>query len=126
LVDKHTTEGQDVDGKNVVLDYDKLVTGAFQHEIGHNLTGIHGDPGGLMDKVGTTVESSQIGGGTRVYTHYPSITKNAVQAMIMRINKPYGTDYAKDADYIQAVQSGLKPDPTKYGTTGRIYTEKKD
>ena len=125
LVDKHTTEGQDVDGKNVVLDYDKLVSSAFSHEIGHNLTGIHGDQGGLMDKVGTTVDNSGFN-GTKVYTNYPSVSKAAIGAMIQRIGRPYGTDYAKDADYIQAVQSGQTVKQTDYGTTGRIYTEKKN
>jgi RHS repeat-associated protein len=125
LVDKHTTEGQDVDGQNVVLDYDKLVSSAFTHEIGHNLTGIHGDPGGLMDKVGTQVQNNQIG-GTKIFTNYPSLGKAAIGAMIQRIDRPYGTDYAKDADYIQAVQSGQTVKQTDYGTTGRVYTEKKN
>ena len=125
LLNAHTTKGQDVDGQNVVMDYGKLISSALSHEIGHNLTGIHGDRGGLMDKVGTVVQNNQIG-GTKVFTNYPSVTKEAVKAMIMRIDKPYGTDYAKDADYIQAVQSGNKPAPDRYGTTGRIYTEKKN
>jgi len=125
LVDKHTTEGQDVDGTNVVLDYGKLVSSAFSHEIGHNLTGIHGDPGGLMDKVGTQVQNNQIG-GTKIFTNYPTVTKAAIGAMMQRIDKPYGTDYAKDADYIQAVQSGQTVNAKDYGTTGRIYTEKKN
>ena len=125
LVDKQTTEGQDVDGTNVVLDYSKLVSGAFSHEIGHNLTGIHGDDGGLMDKVGIQVQQNQIG-GNKTYINYPSLSKAAIGAMIQRIDKPYCTDYAKDADYIQAVQSGQAVNAKDYGTTGRIYTEKKN
>ena len=126
LVDKHTTEGQDVDGTNVVLDYGKLITGAFSHEIGHNLTAMHGDPGGLMDKVGTQVQQNQIG-PNRIYTNYPSVSKAAIGAMMQRIDRPYGTDYAKDADYIQATQGGkVTVSPSSYGTTGTIYTEKKN
>jgi RHS repeat-associated protein len=125
LVEKHTTEGQDIDGQNVVLDYSKLLSSAFSHEIGHNLIGLHGDAGGLMDKVGTTVDRSGFS-GTKILTNYPSVTKAAIGTMIQRINMPYGTDYAKDADYIQAVQSGGTPNPAKYGTTGRIYSEKKN
>jgi len=41
-------------------------------------------------------------------------------------SQSYGTDYAKDADYIQATQSGQTVNPNAYGTTGRIYTEKKN
>ena len=123
--EEHTTTGQDVDGTNVILDYGKLVSSTFSHEIGHNLTGLHGDPGGLMDKVGTQVQNNQIG-GTKISTHYPSVTKEAIRAMIMRIDKPYGTDYAKDADFIQATQSGQTVNPKAYGTTGRIYTQKKN
>ena len=100
-----------------------MVTGAFEHEIGHNLTGMHGDPGGLMDKVSTTVQNNQIG-GTQIYTNYPSVSKAAIGAMMQRINRPYGTDYSKDADYIQATKDGKVVDPKGYGTTGRIYTEK--
>jgi hypothetical protein len=32
----------------------------------------------------------------------------------------------KDADFIQAVQSGQKVRQSDYGTTGTIYTEKKN
>lgn len=125
LVDKHTSGGQDVDGQNVVLEYSKLITGAFEHEIGHNLTAMHGDPGGLMNKVGTTVDNSGFN-GTKIYTNYPTVTKAAIGAMMQRIDRPYGTDYAKDADYIQAVQSGQKVRQSDYGTSGTIYTEKKN
>lgn len=125
LLNAHSTKGQDIDGQNLVMDYGKLISSTLSHEIGHNLTGIHGDGGGLMDDVGTVVQNSQIG-GTKVYTNYPSVTKKAVGVMIMRIDKPYGTDYAKDADYIQAVQSGQAVNPNRYGTTGRVYTEKRN
>lgn len=124
LVNEHTTNGFEVEGQNVKLDYKKLVTAAFTHEIGHNLTGVHGDPGGLMDKINTTVRNTQIGSPT-VYTHYATVTKDAIKAMIMRIDKPYGTDYAKDADYIEAVRNGQTPQPKEHGTNGTIYTEKK-
>jgi hypothetical protein len=79
-----------------------------------------------MDKVGITVKINQIG-GTQIYTNYPSLTKAAIGAMIQRIDRPYGTDYAKDADYIQAAQGGkVTVDQKGYGTMGRIYTEKKN
>lgn len=123
LIDKHTTDGVDVDGTKVVLDYEKLVSGALSHEIGHNLTGVHGDPGGLMDKVGIQVQNNQIG-GTQIFTKYPIVTKAAIGAMLQRIDKPYGTGYAKDADYIQAVQNGQTVNAKDYGTIGRVYTEK--
>lgn len=124
LLNEHSTKGQDVEGVSVVMNYEKLISSAISHELGHNLTGIHGDPGSLMDKVGAVLQTSQTG-GTKVVINYPSVTKDAVSAMMMRIDKPYGTDYAKDADYIQAVQSGKTINLKEYGTTGRIYTQKK-
>ena len=64
--------------------------------------------------------------GTKIYTNYPTLSKAAIGAMIQRIDRPYGTDYAKDADYIQAVQSGKTVRQSDYGTSGTIYTEKRN
>lgn len=122
LINEHSTTGQEVDGKNYVLDYDKLISSALTHELGHNLTGIHGDPGGLMVKVGLDIQNNQIG-GSLVTINYPNLSKPAIAAMVGRINQPYGTDYAKDADYIEATRRGETVNPRDFGTAGRIYTQ---
>jgi RHS repeat-associated protein len=124
-VNTMSSEGEEIDGQNYILEYDRLVNGVFAHEIGHNLTAMHGDPGGLMDKVGTTIREVEIG-KKNVYTHYPSVTKEAVGAMIQRINKPIGSNYESDSDYISEVQAGKTPNLKEFGTNGRVYSEKKN
>jgi RHS repeat-associated protein len=134
----------DATAKNVAengfeLNVNALMKGVFEHEIGHNLGGIHGDAGGTMSEVNIYMNNSQLQtGGDRFRVSIPSLSSAFTATLLTRINAPYGTDYAKDADYTEALKSYQKaltqyqngsnkaatqpqaPDPKRYGTVGKL------
>lgn len=90
---------------NIRSDNDKIVASAinglsatdifkstFTHEIGHNLGGVHGDPGGMMDPTETfTDESQQINAAGIPSTHRSfnnaKVTNDAIRAILGRIGQ---------------------------------------
>jgi hypothetical protein len=73
----------------------EIFTGVGIHEIGHNLGGIHGDPGNIMIPV-NAVEQQRPGClgncGTGVFDYsIPTVDKNGTRAIIGRMGMDYGS-----------------------------------
>jgi hypothetical protein len=71
--------------------------GIFVHEIGHNLGGIHGDPGSILDYTQATETSSRSGTGSSsgftqgsnvYYYRVSKVNEDGVRAIIGRVGLP--------------------------------------
>ncbi|MGD1320765.1 DUF6443 domain-containing protein [Chryseobacterium sp. 2R14A] len=100
----------------------------FNHEIGHNLGGVHGDPGGMMDAFDNI--NTLISGSTKTTTFKGSpITNDAVRAIIGRVDMTKLNSKGNisgynivDSKYITpAERSFVDPD----GSNGRLKSIKK-
>jgi RHS repeat-associated protein len=111
---------------NVRIDYVQLFKSTFVHEIAHNLTGIHTDMGAMQ--AGPFVRIVEYNDGHRNVTveFGGCLTSENIKAMIMRIDKPYGTDYEQDIDFMRACDRNPNTDPRQFGTSGSIYQKAKD
>lgn len=69
-------------------------------------------------------ESNISGDGYNI--DYQNLDKKSIGEMMTRIGMPYGSEYSKDADYIQDVKDHRPVNSSNYGTTGRIYQERQD
>ena len=84
------SQGQGANGSYKLMDYVKVITSVLIHEIGHNLTASHGDPGKIMqtDRYNEISKGSNVIGnaGTGTYTWSMSVVdKDGVRAMIGRM-----------------------------------------
>ncbi|MGB5982084.1 MAG: RHS repeat-associated core domain-containing protein [Nonlabens sp.] len=87
----------DADNKHINLDRDAIANfnqsvsktskGVSIHEIGHNLGGVHNDPGSIMIQTSEVTQNSQIGGSSTSVTN-PSVSKNGIRALIGRMRTP--------------------------------------
>lgn len=76
--------------------YSEFVKAIFIHEIGHTLTAVHGDPGGIMKYVSVKEiekESVAFGNkGTGKYTYsLPTLNNSSIRAIIGRLGQNYDT-----------------------------------
>jgi RHS repeat-associated protein len=103
FLEEHPT-GVDKKGGKTLFNYIKLAIGIFTHEIGHNLTGVHGDAGKIMKKmeaIGSAQKDVSASGSSTtlnysepstpkpiVYKFYtPEVTRKGVKAMFQKFNK---------------------------------------
>jgi len=75
-------------GVEIGMNSNSLHKGVAIHEIGHNLGGEHSDGTTVMDKVSTTIQSSQIGTNTTAIHQYPSMSNNFTKAIFSKRDTP--------------------------------------
>lgn len=91
----------------------------FNHEIGHNLGGVHGDPGGMMDPTETFTDTTRgiTSGGpatTRSFNN-ARVTNDAVRAIMGRIGQT-----------TQVTTSKGNIRTSSYGIVNSIYLNSKE
>ncbi len=110
------------------MNYASKFENDFNHEIGHNLGGVHGDPGKMMDPVDNIVTSN----GITTFTGSP-VTNDAVRAIFGRTDM---TQVLKDgvsksgygiveSKYLNPTElTNIRAIPQQKGSVGRLRTIK--
>ncbi|MEG0577542.1 MAG: RHS repeat-associated core domain-containing protein, partial [Bacilli bacterium] len=108
------------------MDYASKFEGDFNHEIGHNLGGVHGDPGKMMDPFDNTNTHKQGSKQTTTFT-FAAITNDALRAIIGRTDitgpdKGYGV---VDSKYLTPDElEALGRIPRQSGSNGKLRSIK--
>jgi hypothetical protein len=110
------------------MDYAGKFESDFNHEIGHNLGGVHGDPGKMMDpkdNINTLIVGTK---KTTTFTGSP-ITNDAIRAIVGRADmttinsKGNVSGYGiRDSKYITPAERDVTD---QYGSNGRLKSIKK-
>ncbi len=91
----------------------------FNHEIGHNLGGVHGDPGGMMNPTETFTDTTQQitsgGSGSNRSFNRATVTNDAVRAIMGRVGQTTQVTTAKG-----------NVRPSSYGIVNSIYLNAKE
>ncbi|WP_218149828.1 DUF6443 domain-containing protein [Niastella yeongjuensis] len=98
------------------IDEKQVYEASSLHEIGHNLTGVHGDPGTIMNDQYAERQKS----GVYIFT-LSKVDNNGIRAMIGRINMPAFTmesNYLSDKE-TERVHNAERNEEKK-GTVGRL------
>jgi RHS repeat-associated protein len=93
------------------INVERLMTGVWMHEIGHNLTLMHGDRGVMgAPQVEKTVGNPNGNADSFKYEYTDKLIKSNIESLLLRINLPVG--------------ALPEQDPGGEGTSGRIFQEK--
>jgi hypothetical protein len=95
-----------------------IFKGIVVHEIGHNLGGVHGDPGSIM----MDQQTEDDGSGTYRRTG-SSVDKDGVRAIVGRIGEDYknfASKYLTDHELRKVTDLNSSKDSSWRGTNGRI------
>ncbi|MFN3771745.1 hypothetical protein [Cloacibacterium normanense] len=122
----------DADRMTIRSDNDKIVANSingvnpidvfrstFNHEIGHNLGGVHGDPGGMMDPTETFIDTTQqiTSGGPATSRTFNNarVTNDAVRAIMGRVGQTTQVTTVKGNVY-----------PSSYHIVNSVYLNTKE
>ncbi|MDF2932644.1 MAG: repeat-associated core protein [Chryseobacterium sp.] len=101
------------------VDSDDVFKSTFTHEIGHNLGGVHGDPGGMMNPKETFTDDKQqiTAGNSSIKRDFnrASVTNDAVRAIMGRIGQTS-----------QQISEKGNPFNSNYGIVDSIYLNSKE
>ena len=110
------------------LNYVDKFKNDFNHEIGHNLGGVHGDPGGMMDATDNLQRNAD---GTVKMAGSP-VTNDAIRAIIGRVDMTTVTPKGNvsgygvvDSKYLTPTEKTEVKNISPNGSNGRLKSIKK-
>lgn len=92
------------------------------HEIGHNIGGVHGDPGNIMSNLNATKinDPNSVGGTGRFSYELQAVDNDGTRAIIGRLDTP---PRGIESKYITPRERDRLQEPTRVGMISRIIKE---